>query len=200
MRAFFISILLSLILSSMSYACSCGEWPFDNSIEISDEIFIGELLEIKKEKRFFKDWYETVYIFEVSKKWKGSASDRLKIYTESGCSPVFYMFPGEYIIYAYKYSEIANALANNFNSDWVYENFGFLDKRLETMSCLRLKEVNWYEEEAPFRDEIVLLDSTFTEPVSLRPYYLNFTNLFLLIGVILAGIYVGNKNKKDKSS
>lgn len=107
------------------------------------------------------------------------------------------MYPGEYIIYAYNYSEIANSLANKFDSDWVNENFGFLDNRLETIACLRLKEVNWYKEEAPFRDETALLDSTFIEPVSLRPYYLNFTNLFLLIGVILAGIYVGNKNLKD---
>lgn len=60
MRAFFMSIFLLIISSSVSYACSCGEWGFEKSIEISDEIFIGELLEIKKEKPFFRDWYEVV--------------------------------------------------------------------------------------------------------------------------------------------
>ncbi|MEQ9266925.1 MAG: hypothetical protein RLN81_16985 [Balneolaceae bacterium] len=201
MRAFSISIFLVLILSSVSYACMCGEWDFDFSVNAADEIFLGKIISSETDEYPFFDTSELKYVFEISKKWKGSSSNRIEIFRQSGCAPSLdTKYPAEYIIYAYKsYSQLAEVIAKRFDNPIFYD-LDFADSRMTTIACFRLKKVDWHKTEAPFRDEIALLDSAFTKPVTLRPYYINFTNIFFLAWIVVpAGFYFRKKRNHTKS-
>ena len=201
MKAFFLTIFLVIIFSVTGYACSCGEWDFDFTLQQSEEIFLGKIIRIELDKYLFLDDYSNqVYTFQISKKWLGSSSNQISIFDSDGCFPSLH-HGGEYIIYAYKdESQFEELIRTKTELQGLFDTSTLPGYRYTTMYCMRIKEVLWHKEEAPFRDEIALLDSTFTEPVTLRPYYLNFTNLFLLILVILVGIFVGNKNQNKKPS
>ncbi len=203
MRAFFLSIFFLITTSSVSYACSCGEWDFD---EI-DEIFYGKITRVYSPNNLLEDHGDSVYVFSVFKKWKGEKEDRLKIYDLYSCG---YGLEGResdsLIVYAFNYSFIAELLYPDYIDQEMFEKISALGFRKATTHCIYYPNRITYNDSTnkfktlTFDEEIALLDSAFTEPVTLRPYYLNFTNLFLLIGVILAGIYVGNKNQNKKSS
>ncbi|MFV1883727.1 MAG: hypothetical protein ACMZ7B_04515 [Balneola sp.] len=203
MKAFFLTIFLVITFSITSYACSCGEWDFDDL----DEVFLGKIVNVYEASSFLEDYGDSVYVFEVLKKWKGGKSDRLKVYDIYSCGYSSDIWNSkEVIVYAINYSTIAELLYSDFIDDKMFKKISSLGYRKATTACFyslhsfKLDSASGKYLRIPVEEEISMLDSTFTEPVTLRPYYLNFTNLFLLIGVILVGVFVGNKNQNKKPS
>jgi|GEM_PF-7041511 len=181
-------------------ACSCGEWDFDFSVDLADEIFLGRLISIEMDKYpIFMDYYDQVYTFEISKKWMGSPLNRISIYASDGCFPSL-QHSNEYIIYAYKdESQFEEILRYRTTLNDYFDTSKLPGYRYTTIYCMRIKNVAWYLEEAPFRTEIARLDSVFNEPVKLRPYYLNFKNFFFLSAIGLAGYWFWKRRRKDHS-
>lgn len=86
------SILFVLgIFTSKVIACDCANIPFLEAIEVMDEIFIGTVVNIERSSEYVEEHNftigYTVYTFEVSKKWKGSSSNKVKIIEyDTSCS------------------------------------------------------------------------------------------------------------------
>ncbi|MBO6792705.1 MAG: hypothetical protein JJ895_02250 [Balneolaceae bacterium] len=197
-------ILIPLIIFSINntlLACSCGEWEFQNTVDIAEEIFIGRLIKIELDSYpFTDDFSDGVYTFEISKKWKGSSSNRILIYDSDGCFPTLHPF-SEYIIYAYKdESQFEEVIRTKTDLHEYFDTSLLPGYRFTTMYCMRIKDVAWYLEKAPFRDEIARLDSTFTSPITLRPHYLNFKNIFFLSLIGFSVIWIWKRRTLDSSA
>ncbi|NET32611.1 MAG: hypothetical protein F6K19_11450 [Cyanothece sp. SIO1E1] len=188
------------VFSQPLKACSCGEWDFDFSVDLADEIFLGRLISIEMDKYpIFMDYYDQVYTFEISKKWMGSPLNQISIYASDGCFPSL-QHSNEYIIYAYKdESQFEEILRDRTTLHNYFDTSKLPGYRYTTMYCMRIKNVAWYLEEAPFRTEIAKLDSAFTQPIKLRPYYLNLKNFFLLSILGLSGFLIWRRKRKDPS-
>lgn len=206
MRAFFLSIFLLVIFSSVSYACSCGELRFEDKIQLADQIFYGRIIEATSytvkniDGNSYKEWSFT---FDVVKKWKGDRKSRIKIYMEgTSCDFYFNIFNEEYLVYANKGATILSPELNPEDRS-LLKRVNFFKNKHTTSLCTGTKSRYTHSGVITtdnFEHEFSDLDKEFPNAIILLPYYFNFTNLFLLIGVVLAGIYVGNRNLKQKSS
>ena len=106
-------VLISLSLTPyFSISCSCDTVKFEDAIEYSDEIFIGQIIESRRIKMNTHDIdhpdnYEEIiwnYKFKVDKKWKGSKDEILEIYQRgNSCDIYFDIYDQDFLVYSSKY-------------------------------------------------------------------------------------------------
>jgi hypothetical protein len=85
--------------SDQAYACSCTRLEPDRHYELSDVIFVGEVVAIDKNRPFEEGAYVT---FDVSKSWKGVDAKSVTIHTGEANDPCsYYRFEEsrEYLVY-----------------------------------------------------------------------------------------------------
>ena len=100
---FFIFLISAVEVS----ACSCLSFRIEQLVDISDEIFLGKV--IKSEDRTYREILDeddnplfTSY-FEVSKKWKGSNDQIVKIVQPfTSCLALLDVGETEYLVFAYR--------------------------------------------------------------------------------------------------
>ncbi len=110
-KVFLLLILTTLIISiipSPAYACSCAQPPPPlESLEASDAVFLGKVTNSERIPRGHEEFVgddDVMVTFEVSKVWKGPASQTLVVVTGLGggyCGlGYFFVIGEEYLVYA----------------------------------------------------------------------------------------------------
>jgi len=131
-------LFITIIIASVSFmapskaaACSCAELAsVEDSLERSEAVFSGKVLEIKELKNTSGYMRKSVK-FEVNKVWKGRSESLIVIYTGIGGGDCGYAFVEgkEYLVYA--------------NSTTMYDNV----KELTTISCDRTALISQAQED-----------------------------------------------------
>ncbi|CAN5119450.1 hypothetical protein BH23BAC3_BH23BAC3_33080 [soil metagenome] len=185
MRYFIFILVFFGVLSSTTYACSCGTRPFEEAVELADEIFIGRVVKIESNQELFsaEHWeYWTVHL-EISKKWKGTKKSKIRVVQSFNSCEFPFEFFGEYLVFA--------------TED---ESFGWNGtKNYTTWLCSRSMDTiyfaDWAKEDWVW-DDRKRLDDIFPNPVKVSLFYNNWTIwLFLFVGLIsLVVLYIRKRN------
>tara|TARA_R110000868_G_scaffold383578_8_gene650692 strand:+ start:4355 stop:5056 length:702 start_codon:yes stop_codon:yes gene_type:complete len=215
-----LSVLIFVSQKIMATDCSIS-MKFEDAIRESEEIFMGRLIKIK-DVRYLDNksgppsvlesgWYDYELIFEVVKKWKGGKYNRVSVFIDALCPPYFLensqepnwfwlgfgsnkeeFFNYQYIIYAtHDASRVQELVYRSTNRN--YKNFDIPGYRIVSGSSFRTLGTKNLESDSLFISEIEKLDSTFTNTITLVPYYFSLKN-FLIIS-FLGGLILYLRNK-----
>ncbi|RNC86007.1 MAG: hypothetical protein ED557_04350 [Balneola sp.] len=187
------------MLSSIAYACSCGEWNYEDI----DEIFYGKIVDVSE--YFLDDYYDptnefsdSVYVIEITKKWKGNSSNRLRVYDVYSCGyGLRNRKTNDVIVYAINYSLLGEFFYHHFDNEQAYKKINSLGRIKLTTDCFYYPTAF---EDSTFKrisdhDLEKILDKSFQGTISLRPYYINLFNFILFFCVLL---FLGFRYKNSK--
>ena len=96
-------ILISILLISLAFPCSCMEPPPpEEAYEDADVVFSGEVINITEDE---SGYYHEV-TFQIIDVWKGEDSEEITVLTETYSDACGYNFQinNEYLVYAYNYT------------------------------------------------------------------------------------------------
>lgn len=207
------------------FATDCSiSMEYKEAVIESDEIFVGRLLKVKPVKYLEKEngppgtfdsgWFQYELVFDIERKWKGNGYNRISIFIDNLCPPAFNLTDSSYfwlhpfnrdildysyIIYAARgKSRLEEIIIRSTSKS--YDNFELPGYRMTSGSNFRTLGTKNPTSDSLYNSEIAKLDSTFTQPITLVPYFLNpkyFIYLFLLAGTMF---FLGKKLKRKPSS
>lgn len=205
MKKLLILVFFTILFSEATIACTCGEIEFKTAIDRADQIFVGKLVKtgkFNKEVYEGKKYYDSYFVFEVTKKWKGDTSNRVRIYQEGhSCDPYFRDFDTEYIIYSQNGHSSIKSISITYSGDNTSTYAGFFKKNtshLCSRTMARGTDYYYQQETDDFDIEYARLDSVYTEPIKLHPYWLNFKGFLVVLAIILPIGYVVNEKLLSK--
>ncbi len=193
MRNFIFILFLFSAFSQVALACSCGTVPFDEAVESSDEIFIGRIIEMEYHRDLlpsktheslpmFRKQYWVVTL-EVSKKWKGSKKNKIRVRQTSNSCEFEFEFGKEYIVFA----EFDGSLGWNGTRNYT------------TWLCSRTIDM-WYLTEYGKEDwtwdDRDRLDEQFPNPVQTASFFNNWPIWLLLFFTTIGfgAFYIRKRN------
>jgi len=174
------SILFVLAaFTSKVIACDCANIPFLEAIEVMDEIFIGTVVDIQRSSEYVEEHDYTIgftlYTFEVSKKWKGSKSNRVTtIEYDTSCS-IGHELGEESLIYG----EL-NENKSNDSNQYYWADLCSRTINIKYLSDPVYKDWIWDDRDS--------LDIKFPQPVQTVS---NINNWVFIIILVICVVFVG---------
>jgi hypothetical protein len=135
------AIIFLLLLSPISYACSCGEISAEDSFKEYEFVFVGKRIA----KNSFLSFKKTRYTFQVSQLYKGTGAEQITLWAGkfgSSCGASFDK-DIEYMVLAYKLDgKLATSICNswekegyrNYNTRAVEEHFTNMSLKVKPQS------------------------------------------------------------------
>jgi hypothetical protein len=116
MRRFFFTLIFIIASVSLAAACECGSYSNEKIFRQARAIVVGKLVSIGTDK-IQKEGYSPLHTltFDVEKKWKGAATQRITLLTNSSnmCSAFEFREGEKYLLYVQKNSYVTSGCASS---------------------------------------------------------------------------------------